>query len=252
MKSLYRYAFLATLIFVGCSDNGKYAINHDECPLDSICLNREIGFTQNILPDTYKASVKITESDTLRKGGEIEQNTKKDIANTLNDILNLSKKHGFCEGGNHDLRPNIQYKDGAARDTVGYTLSFSLECDVPSELKKEYDSFISHIDKAINKNKYLSFLSPNVNVIATSNAWQEAQDMAFVGATKIAMESAKEYTELLDKKCAVANISAINSPMPREAIKLTNMSAAATTEWALPIPKEQEINVRIQVKYICK
>lgn len=88
------------------------------------------------MPDVYKASIRITESDSLRKGGEIESSAKKEIANTLNDILNLNKERGLCEGGNYDLRPNIQYKDGAARDTVGYTLSFSLECDVPSEQKK--------------------------------------------------------------------------------------------------------------------
>ena len=146
-----------TLMISACSDE-KNAFNTNECPKDALCLYKNVSFSQNIMPNAYKASIRITESDTLRKGGEIESATKKDIANTLNDIITLSKRKGFCEGGNHDLRPNIQYKDGAARDTVGYTLSFSLECDVPSKQKKDYDAFIADIDKKSIKINILASL----------------------------------------------------------------------------------------------
>ncbi|AAP76658.1 SIMPL domain-containing protein [Helicobacter hepaticus] len=241
-----------TLMISACSDE-KNAFNTNECPKDALCLYKNVSFSQNIMPNAYKASIRITESDTLRKGGEIESATKKDIANTLNDIITLSKRKGFCEGGNHDLRPNIQYKDGAARDTVGYTLSFSLECDVPSKQKKDYDAFIADIDKKINKNKYLSFLAPNVNIIATPQAWQEAQDKTFGGALKLAKESAQEYSKILDKKCTLVSADAINNTLaPREFAKVSNMSASSDVSWELPSPKEQEITAKIQVKYICK
>ncbi len=135
-----------TLMISACSDE-KNAFNTNECPKNALCLYKNVSFSQNIMPNAYKASIRITESDTLRKGGEIESATKKDIANTLNDIITLSKRKGFCEGGNHDLRPNIQYKDGAARDTVGYTLSFSLECDVPSKQKESAQEYSKILDK---------------------------------------------------------------------------------------------------------
>ena len=162
MKPILYISTLGLVAFMinACSSDNN-ALSTNECPQNTLCLYTNVSVSQNIMPNAYKANIRITESDTLRKGGEIEPTTKKDIANTLNDIIALSKKSGFCEGGNHDLRPNIQYKDGAARDTVGYTLGFSLECDVPSKKKKEYDSFIAEIDKKINKNKYLSFLAPN-------------------------------------------------------------------------------------------
>ncbi len=203
-----------TLMISACSDE-KNAFNTNECPKNALCLYKNVSFSQNIMPNAYKASIRITESDTLRKGGEIESATKKDIANTLNDIITLSKRKGFCEGGNHDLRPNIQYKDGAARDTVGYTLSFSLECDVPSKQKKDYD--------------------------------------AFGGALKLAKESAQEYSKILDKKCTLVSADAINNTLaPREFAKVSNMSASSDVSWELPSPKEQEITAKIQVKYICK
>lgn len=242
---------MAVLGLSACSEDK--AVGSNECPKDSLCLYKSVSSSQNIMPNAYKASIKITESDTLRKGGEIEPSVKKDIANTLNEILTLSKEKGFCEGGNHDLRPNIQYKDGAARDTVGYTLSFNLECDVPTEQKKSYDDFVSAIDKKIDKNKFLSFLSPNVNIIATPEAWQQAQDKAFNLAIASAQKSAEEYSKTLGKKCALVSADASSSPVvPREFAKLSNMSAAADTSWELPLPKEQEVSSKIQVKYICK
>ena len=237
-----------------CSDE-PLALNTNECPQDALCLNTSISVSQNIMPNAYKASIRITESDTLRKGGEIESNVKKDIANTLNDIIGLSKKQDLCEGGNHELRPNIQYKDGAARDTVGYTLNFNLECDVPSKKKKEYDSLIAEIDKKINKNKYLSFLAPNVNIIATSESLQEAQDKAFESALQIAKEKEKDYSKITNTKCVLAGADSTNTHIIQPKImraEASNMSAYADTSWELPIPKEQEITARIQVKYICR
>lgn len=249
--SFYGVVASIALFVVACSDERAVSVN--ECPKDALCLYKSVSSTQSIMPNAYKASIKITESDTLRKGGEIESSTKKDIANTLNEIIVLSKEKGFCEGGNHDLRPNIQYKDGAARDTVGYTLSFNLECDVPTEEKKSYDEFISSIDKKIDKNKYLNFISPNVNIIATPEAWQEAQDKAFNAAIALAQKSAQEYSKTLQKKCTLANADSGSSPIvPREFAKLSNMSVAEDTSWELPTPKEQEVSAKIQVKYICR
>ena len=34
--------------------------------------------------------------------------------------------------------------------------------------------------------------------------------------------------------------------------KTSNVSAYADVNWELPMPKEQEITAKIQVKYICK
>ena len=243
---------LGLLFFTACSDDST-TLATNECPSHALCIYKNISFSQPIMPDVYKASIRITESDSLRKGGEIESSAKKEIANTLNDILNLNKEKGLCEGGNYDLRPNIQYKDGAARDTVGYTLSFSLECDVPSEQKKDYDNFIAAVDKKINKNKFLSFLAPNVTIIATPEAWQNTQDKAFAGALNLAKESQKELSGVLDKKCVLAGADGVNNAIaPREFAKLSNMSASADISWELPAPKEQEVSAKIQVKYICK
>lgn len=242
----------ALLFAAGCAD--EKPLNANECPQDALCLYKNVSFTENIMPNAYKANIRISESDMLRKGGEIEQSTKKDIANTLNEIITLSRQNNLCEGGNHDLRANIQYKDGAARDTVGYTLNFSLHCDVPSERKKDYDAFIASVDKKINKNKYLSFLAPNVNIIATPEAWQAAQDRAFSGALALANEHVEGYSKLVGKKCVLAFADSLGSvPTPREALKATNMSApSADVGWELPTPKEQEVSVKIQAKYICR
>lgn len=255
MKILSSISMIFGLIFVfsACSDDNT--LNHSECPENALCLYKNVSYSSNIMPNAYKATIRITESDTLRKSGEIESSTKKDIANTLNDIITLSKENGFCEGGNHELRPNIQYKDGAARDTVGYTLNFNLECDVPSEQKKQYDSFIANIDKKINKNKYLSFLAPNVSVIATPKSWQEAQDKAFGGALALAKDGEKHYSKILDKRCLLTSADGANSHIAQpefRVAKTSNMSAYADVSWELPMPKEQEITAKIQVKYICK
>ncbi|WP_300449098.1 cystathionine gamma-synthase [uncultured Helicobacter sp.] len=257
MKAIiYTLIFTFAALMLGACSSDKDVLSTNECPQNALCLYKNVSFTHNIMPNAYKASIRITESDTLRKGGEIESNTKKDIANTLNDILNLSKERGFCEGGNHDLRPNIQYKDGAARDTVGYTLNFNLECDVPSEKKKEYDTFIANIDKKINQNKYLSFLAPNVNVIATPQAWQDTQDKAFGGALELAKHKEKDYSKILNKHCILASADAMgNNTLQPEVMRMTktsNVSAYADVNWELPMPKEQEITAKIQVKYICK
>ena len=256
MKPILYISTLGLVAFMinACSSDNN-ALSTNECPQNTLCLYTNVSVSQNIMPNAYKANIRITESDTLRKGGEIEPTTKKDIANTLNDIIALSKKSGFCEGGNQVLRPNIQYKDGAARDTVGYTLGFSLECDVPSKKKKEYDSFIAEIDKKINKNKYLSFLAPNVNVIATSESLQEAQDKAFEKALKLAKNKEDKYLKIAGKKCALSSADSLNthSIQPKFArLETSNMSAYADTSWELPMPKEQEITAKIQVKYICK
>lgn len=242
-------ASLVCFSFQACSD--EVALNTNECPKDSLCLYKQVAFTQSIMPNAYKATIRITESDMLRKGGEIESSVKKDIANTLNEILALSKKDKFCEGGNYDLRPNIQYKDGAARDTVGYTLSFSLQCDVPREQKKDYDSLVANIDKKINKNKFLSFLAPNVSIIASPQSWQEAQDKAFSGALELAKSSAKIYSKSVDKKCHLASAESQGSGYG-SAPELKAMSASSDVNWELPIPKEQEITARLYIKYICE
>lgn len=255
MKS-FIYLIGFAILISACSEQ-KGTLHSNECLQDTLCLYKNVSFSQHIMPNAYKASIRITESDTLRKGGEIAPNVKKDIANTLNDILALSKEHGFCEGGNHELRPNIQYKDGAARDTVGYTLNFNLECDVPSKKKKDYDTLIADIDKLINQNKYLSFLAPNVSIIATPQAWQEAQDKAFAGALGLAREKEDHYSKTLKQKCTLisadgSNNNSIQADFPRNAKATSNMSAYADTSWELPIPKELEITAKIQVKYICK
>lgn len=249
------YLFLGSMfIFSGCNDDKK-ALQFNECPTSALCVYKIFSYTQNIIPNAYKAQVRITESDTLRKGGEIEPAVKKDIANTLNDIIALSKASNFCEGGNYDLHPNIQYKDGAARDTVGYTLNFNLECDVPQKQKKDYDQLIANIDKKINKNKYLTFLAPNVSIIATPQAWQEAQDKAFDGALNLANDATKDYAKMLNKKCYLSSADALNnnvSIQPRALKATANMSVSADISWELPTPKEQEVQAKIQVKYICQ
>ena len=234
MKPILYISTLGLVAFMinACSSDNN-ALSTNECPQNTLCLYTNVSVSQNIMPNAYKANIRITESDTLRKGGEIEPTTKKDIANTLNDIIALSKKSGFCEGGNHDLRPNIQYKDGAARDTV---------------YMNEYMFYI-------NKNKYLSFLAPNVNVIATSESLQEAQDKAFEKALKLAKNKEDEYSKIAGKKCALSSADSLNthSIQPKFArLETSNMSAYADTSWELPMPKEQEITAKIQVKYICK
>lgn len=251
------YVFALIIVAIGinaCSDN-KNSLDTNQCPQDAVCIYKDISISQNVMPNAYKANIRITESDTLRKGGEIESSVKKDIANTLNEITKLSKERGFCEGGNHDLRPNIQYKDGAARDTVGYTLSFSLECDVPSKKKAEYDTLIADIDKKINKNKYLSFLAPNVNIIITPEMWQKAQDDAFGTALEAAKNKEKHYSKILSKKCTIAQANETNTvssqPDFARTTKVSNVSAYADVSWELPIPKGQDIVSKIQAKYVC-
>lgn len=258
MKSVFSVLILGFVAFIiGACSSENTALNGNECPQNALCIYKSVSISQAIIPNAYKANIRITESDTLRKGGEIEPSTKKDIADTLNDIISLSKKQELCEGGNHDLRPNIQYKDGAARDTVGYTLNFNLECNVPSKKKKEYDSFVADIDKKINKNKYLSFLAPNVNIIATPESLQEAQDKAFENALTFAKQKEGDYSRIVNKKCILSGADSMNAPLIQPKFALTraessNTTSYADTSWELPTPKEQEITAKVQVKYICK
>lgn len=252
MKILYSSVAIGIALLLNACNEHK-ATSFNDCPQDSVCLYKDIASTQHILPDTYKAQIHIAENDTLRKGGEINPNVKKDIAITINEILTLSKQSGFCKGGQYDLRSNIQYKDGAAHDTIGYTLSFNLECDVPSQQKNDYDTLIKNIDSKINANKYLSFVAPTIQIIATPQALQQAQDEAFYEALKLAKEQSKNYASLLDKKCELTSADSVgNLPQAREFLKASNMSASADSAWELPIPKEQEITSKIRTKYICK
>lgn len=245
---IYASLSLGIALFLSaCSENGKTSFN--ECPQDSICLYKEISSTRYIMPDTYKAHIHIGESDMLRKGGETQPQAKKEIVSTLNEIIALSKQSGFCEGGEYDLKANIQYKDGAARDTIGYTLKFNLECEIPSKQKESYDQLISAIDSKITQNKYISFLAPTLSVITTPESWQKAQNEAFNNALALAKDQANQYTLILNKKCTMAAADALaHTPQNRDFFRASSMSAPSE----LPIPKEQEVSAKLQIKYICQ
>lgn len=245
---LYASFGLGVALFINaCNENS--ATNFNECPQDSICLYKEVSSTQYVIPDTYKAHIRINESDMLRKGGEIQPQSKKEIASTLNEVITLSKQSGFCEGGEYDLKANIQYKDGAARDTIGYTLRFDLKCNIPSKQKESYDKLISNIDSKIAQNTYISFLTPTLNIITTTESWQKAQSEAFNNALILAKEQAKQYSLIMNKKCTLSVANSLTyTPQNQEYLRVSSMSALSE----LPIPKEQEVNAKLQAKYICQ
>lgn len=247
MKLYASFGLGIALFMSACSENGKTSFN--ECPQDSTCLYKEISSTQYVMPDTYKAHIRINESDMLRKGGEIQAQAKKDIASTLNEVIALSKQSGFCEGGEYDLKANIQYKDGAARDTIGYTLRFDLECEIPSKQKESYTKLINDIDSKIAQNKYISFLAPTLSIVTTPESWQKAQNEAFNNALTLAKDQASQYALIIDKKCTLVVADALtHTPQNRDFFRASSMSAPLE----FPISKEQEVSAKLQAKYICQ
>lgn len=251
-----RFYLLLLIGFLGFSGCGESkSVKMDECLEDSLCIYTQLVATHSIIPNSYKANIKISESDALRNVGEGESSVKSEIANTINDILNASKDSGFCKGGGYELRPNIRYKDSVPINTIGYTLHFQLECDIKNEQKKQYDEFVASVDKLVSKNKYLAFIAPKVNAIATQDNYQEAYDSAFDKALSIAKDKQGHYSALLSKKCVLGSVDSLRAgAQPREALYST-MSVSNTQDeisWGLPTPKSQEIQAKIQAKYICK
>ncbi|TLD96236.1 cystathionine gamma-synthase [Helicobacter jaachi] len=242
----------AALIMSACGSDEAVALNNEQCPESATCLYKQFSTSQSVMPNAYKSAIRIQESNALRKIGEIESSVKEDIKDTLNDIVLLAKKSGFCEGGEYGLNPVSQYKEGAQGDTLGYTLHFDIRCNVQDERKKDYDNLIAAIEKKVNKNTYLAFLIPQVQNVISPEALKEAQNLAFQDALKDIQEASIQYSKMLRKKCSIAQIKDTPSLRPPLYAKDARALNSLAESSQLPIPAAQNLTLTLETKYICK
>ncbi|MGX3010200.1 hypothetical protein ACWIUD_01355 [Helicobacter sp. 23-1044] len=222
-------------------------------------VNISKSFIQSgvVKPALLYANIRIESSAKLRNIGELKEKDRGAITTALNAIIQEAKKSEICTGGSYSINPIISYKN-EARNTIGQSVDFSLNCKFTNESLGEYNALLKNINDKIKQNPLLSLPQPQVQSQITQIEINAKKERLFEDFLAKSSEISAHYSQILRKKCGVAKISTndiatIQKPRLLMAKSALNASAEAdTTHTKAPISDEVEVEIVINLVLNCK
>lgn len=200
--------------------------------------------------------ININSSSLLRSRGELNNEIRRNITSSLNNVINEAKKGNICKGGGYSINPIISYDSNKNKTTSGQNIDFSLECKFLSKDLSAYNSLLANINKIVSSNKFLNLSQPKLNHKITNEEINLFKEELFETFLSDLDKVEDKYSKLLNKKCIINEINTMdNNFAPMPIYKATNKSMALIADSTIsvePIASDSNISIDINVGLICK
>lgn len=216
---------------------------------NELIISKKFISSKDVEPNFLFSNINITSSSILRNIGELLDNDREKITNTLNTIINEAKNSNICKGGSFSITPIINY-DKDNRKTIGQNVNFSLDCKFKKDNINTYNTLLSTINNIVAQNKLLALPQPSINYRLTDDEIENIKESLFDKFLSTISQIENKYSKILNKKCNANNInygeSTKISPIALNAKAQDSMMISA------PIVDTSKITIEITMQLNCK
>lgn len=232
------------------------------CALAVLPANAEMLIKQalqveiEVKPTQYSSHIVIQGSKALETLNQLSVKDKNSIIKTYNAINESLGDDSICKGGSFSIDPAYHYKEGK-RIQAGFKTHYTLSCEFVESQRQTFNAILDKIQAEVEKNAYLTFPIPNVQLGVDENTFKESDSALNEKLLTLALQKAKEYSALTRRKCSIKeiNLGAQNEVMPvaLKAVRAASDSSANTLESiAMPTAKDTQKTLRGNVIFTCK
>lgn len=222
-------------------------------------IKQDLSVSIEVEASKYISLVNIHGSETLRKLKNLSLSDKNTIIETYNNINKFLGKDSFCKGGSFEIEPIYEYKNNQ-RIQNGFASHYSLDCEFNEAQKEDYDKILSKIENEVSKNQYLLFTFPKIEKILDEKSLATLDEQLNIKMLEIALQKAKEYSNLSRHKCSIKeiNLNALMQERTMPSISMKTSLNTAKTEAqdlasvSLPTARTTQKTARGNVVFSCR
>ncbi|TLD84995.1 hypothetical protein LS70_000050 [Helicobacter sp. MIT 11-5569] len=220
-------------------------------------IKQRLNTTLNLSPTKYSSNPVITASKELQKLKTLGVEDKNAIIKTFNAINAFLGSDSICKGGSFAINPAYYYKDGK-KIQEGFETNFTLNCVFVESQKQEFNAILDKIQAEVSKNTFLMFPIPRVDLGVDEKVFSESDSVLNAKLLNLALQKAKEYSNLTQKKCSIKEItlgdegSFDKTPLKAEAQLMRATAKNSLEDIALPSARESQKSLWGDVIFSCK
>lgn len=218
-----------------------------------LAITKKFTSSKEVEPRFLFVNIYIESSSMLRNIGELKNNDREKIINTLNHIINEAENTNICKGGSFSITPIINY-DKDNRKTIGQNVNFNLNCKFTKGGDLDtYNNLLSMINNAIAQNKLLYLPQPSISYRLTDDEIESTKEELFDEFLSTISQIESKYSKILDKKCYTKNINyGENLRVSPIALNAKAQDSVMLSPSIAPIVDKTRISIEITTQLNCK
>ncbi|WP_277640664.1 SIMPL domain-containing protein [Wolinella succinogenes] len=245
-----RIILLSLLLFF------SFSLAKSEESLEGFTLSREISLQEKVTPSRYLSNPSLRASEYLRNKPDLTSAEKAQITQALNQILDRVSKEKFCKGGSYSIDPLYEFNEGRQK-LIGHQLFLNLSCTLKNEEIARFNALINDIDKMASSSGFLLFSVPSLSATLSSEDIAMAKEAAYEKILALALDKAKEYSQIALKKCSLIGVEFDSTPSMTPRIMSARLKSGDSMEGSaiepgVPLVQEEDLPISAQVTYRCK
>lgn len=222
-------------------------------------IKQDLSVSVELEATKYVSLVNVRENESLRKLKTLSLEDKNTIIKTYNNINGFLSKDSICKGGSFSISPIYEYKNGKKTQN-GFESLYTLNCEFSEAQKEDYNKIIQKIESEVRENPYLLFALPSIDKVLDEKSLLEIDEQLNVKMLELALQKAKEYSNLSRQKCSIKEIdlNTISHQKPTPILMKSTLNAAPRAEAAmledisLPTAKNTQKTAQGSVVFSCR